>query len=85
MTLPLSHAKSSLLNSGQCARSCLTLQAVAREAPLSVGFFRPESWSGLPPPPPEDLPDPGIEPVSLSSLAMAGGLFTTTPPGKPVI
>ena len=34
---------------------------VARQAPLSVGFSRQESWSGLPCPPPGDLPDPGIE------------------------
>ena len=34
-------------------------------------------WSGLPCPPPGDLPDPGIEPTSLKSLALAGGFFTT--------
>ena len=37
---------------------------VARQAPLSVGFFRQEHWSGLPFPSPGDLPDPGIEPGS---------------------
>ena len=42
-------------------------------------FFRQEYWSGLPFPPPEDLPDPGIE---LTSPALAGGFFTTEPPGK---
>ena len=36
---------------------------VAREAPLSMGFFRQEYWSGLPCPPPGDLPNPGIEPA----------------------
>ena len=36
----------------------------ARQAPLSVGFPRPESWGGLPFPPPGDLPDPGSEPAS---------------------
>ena len=41
------------------------------------GFSRQEYWSGLPCPPPGDLPDPGIEPVSLVSLALAGGFFTT--------
>ena len=35
---------------------------VARQAPLSMGFFRQEYWCGLPCPPPGDLPDPGIEP-----------------------
>ena len=37
---------------------------VAHQAPLSMGFSRQESWSGLPCPPPGDLPDPGIEPES---------------------
>ena len=35
-------------------------------------------------PPPGDLPDPGIKPVSLASPALAGGFFTTEPPGKPL-
>ena len=39
--------------------------------------------TGLPYPPPRDLPDPGIEPGSLISPALAGGFFTTEPPGKP--
>ena len=42
-----------------------TLWTVAGWAPLSMGFFRQEYWSGLPFPPPGDLPDPGTEPVSL--------------------
>ena len=41
-----------------------------------MGFSRQEYWSGLPCPPPGDLPDPGIEPVSLLSPALAGGFFT---------
>ena len=41
-----------------------TLWAVAHQAPLSMGFSRQEHWSGLPCPPPDDLPDPGIEPAS---------------------
>ena len=53
----------------------------ARRAPLAMGFPRQEYWSGLPFPPPEDLPDPEIEPVSLVSLALAGGFFTTELPG----
>ena len=47
-------------------------------APLSMGFSRQEYWSGLPCPPPGDLPDPEIEPVSLMSPALAGGFFTTS-------
>ena len=41
-----------------------TLWTVACQAPLSIGFSRHEHWSGLPCPPPGDLPDPGIKPVS---------------------
>ena len=52
------------------------------KAPLSMGFLRQEYWSGLPFPSPEDLPNPGIEPASLTSPALAGGFFTTEPPGK---
>ena len=37
---------------------------VACQAPLSMGFSRPEYWSGLPSPSPADLPDPGIKPGS---------------------
>ena len=53
---------------------------VARQAPLSMGFPRQEYWSGLPCPPPGDLPDPGIKPASLTSPALAGGFFTTSAP-----
>ena len=67
-----------------CAKSlqwCSTLcnpQTVACQAPLSMGFSRQEYWSGLPYPPPGDLPDPGIEPVPLMSPALIGGFFTTS-------
>ena len=42
---------------------------VAYQAPLSIGFLRQEYWSELPFPFPRDLPDPGIEPMSLMSPA----------------
>ena len=42
-----------------------------------MGFSRQEYWSGLPCPLPGDLPNPGIEPASLMSPALAGGFFTT--------
>ena len=48
-----------------------------------MGFFRQEYCSGLPFPPPGDLPHPGIKPASLESPALAGIFFTTEPPGKP--
>ena len=59
-----------------CVRLSVTPQTLARQAPLSMGFFRQEYWSGLPFPPPGDLPDPGIKPLSLTSPALAGGFFT---------
>ena len=43
-----------------------------------MAFSRQESGSGLPCPPPQNLPDPGIEPLSLVSPALAGGFFTTS-------
>ena len=55
-----------------------TLWTVACQAPLSMGFSRQEYWSELPCPPPGDLPDPWIEPKSLRSPVLAGGLFTTS-------
>ena len=54
-----------------------TLWTVALQAPLFMGFSRLEYWSGLLCPPPEDLPDPGIEPTSLMSPVLAGRSFTT--------
>ena len=58
----------------------VTPWTVAHQAPLSMEVFRHEYWSGLPLPPPGDLPDPGIEPASLASSALAGGFFTTGSP-----
>ena len=56
---------------------------IAPQAPLSMEFSRQEYWSGLPFPPPEDLCNPGIKPVSLVSPALAGGVVTTAPLGIP--
>ena len=56
---------------------------VAHQAPQSMEFPRQEYWSGLPFPSPRDLPDPGIEPSSLTSPVLAGGFLTNEPPGKP--
>ena len=51
---------------------------VALQAPLSMGFSRQEYWSGLPCPPSEDLPHPGIEPVPHMSPILASRFFTTS-------
>ena len=55
----------------------VTLWTVAHQAHLSMEFSK-QYWSGLPCPPPGDLPNPGIKPVSLMSPAMARGLFVTS-------
>ena len=57
---------------------CATLWTVAHQAPLSMAFSRQEYWSGLPCPPPGNLPHPEIEPMSLTSPALASGFFTTS-------
>ena len=54
------------------------LWTVAHQAPLSMGFSRQKYWSELPCPPPRDLPNPRVEPVSLSSPALADRFFTTS-------
>ena len=48
------------------------------QAPLPMGFSRQEGGSGLPFPSPGDLPDPGIEPMSVTFPALAGRFFTTS-------
>ena len=57
-----------------------TLWTVAHQAPLSMRFSRQEYWSGLPflSPMGGGLPNPGIEPTSPVSPALAGGFFTTS-------
>ena len=54
-------------------RLFVTLWTIAHQASLSMGFPSQEYWSGLPCPPPGDLSDSGIKPVS---PALAGGFFT---------
>ena len=63
-----------------CVRIFATPWTVALQALLSKEFSRQEYWSGLPFPTPEDLPNPGIKPT-LPSPSLAGGFFTTVPPG----
>ena len=60
-----------------CVQLFVAPWTIAHQAPLSMGFSRQEYWSGSPRPPPGDLLDPGIEPLSLISPALAGGFFTT--------
>ena len=66
------HAKSLQL----CPTLCDPMDG-AHQAPLSRGFSRQKNWSGVQCPPPCDLPDPGIEPVSLTPPMLSGMFFTT--------
>ena len=59
-------------------RLFMTLLTVACQVPPSIGFSRLEYWGELPFLSPGDLPNPGIEPISLTSPAFAGGFYTTT-------
>ena len=74
-----------------CAQSlshiclCVTPQTVALQAPLSMEFARQEHWSGLPFPPPGDLPDLGIETEFAVSPAFQADSLPTVPSGKPTI
>ena len=66
-----------------CALSCLPLcDCMDCSLPGSTEFSRQEYWSGLSFPSPGHLLDPGIESVS---PVLAGGFFTTAPPGKPCV
>ena len=76
---------SRIYNMHACTLSCFsrvrlfaTPWTVACQAPLSRGFSRHAYWDGLPCPPPGNLPNPEIEPMSLTSPALAGGFFTTS-------
>ena len=57
------------------SNSFVTPWTAAHQSPLYVEFSKQEYWSGLPFPPPGDFPNPGIEPVSPASPALAGRLF----------
>ena len=58
-------------------RLFVTPGPIAHQAPLSMTFSRQECWSGLPCPPPRDLPYLGIDSATLTSPALAGKFFTT--------
>ena len=83
------HPDCSGINACVCVCVCVCVKSLqlfltlwphglAHQAPLSMGFSRQEYWSGLPCPPPGDLPHPGIKPKSFTFPALAGGFFTTS-------
>ena len=72
-----------MLYGTQVLQLCPTLcnpWTVAHQTPPSMGFSRQEYWSGLPCPPPVDLPDPGVDP---GSPALQVDSSLSEPPGKP--
>ena len=64
-----------MLSCISCVRLFESLWTVAHQALLSMGFSRQGYWSGLSCPPAWDLHNPGIEPMSLMSPALAGGVL----------
>ena len=66
-----------LLSCFSCLKLFVVPRTVVSQAPLSMGFSWQEYWSRLPFPLPGDPPNPGIEPVTLRSSALAGRFFTT--------
>ena len=70
---------------GLVTKTLATPWTVAHHAPLSMGFSRQVCWSGLPFPPPGDLPSGGMEPVSPVSPSLIARLFTTEPPGNSIV
>ena len=62
-------------------RFCDPMDSIACQAPLTMEFSRQEYWSGLPCPPPGDLPDPGIKPWS---PVLQADSLPSEPTGKPL-
>ena len=65
-----------------CVQLFATLWTAAHQAPPVKGFSRQENWSGVPFPPPGDLPDPAIE---STPSTLVDGFLTTESPGKSVV
>ena len=72
-----------LLSCFSRVRLSVTLWTPVHQAPLSTGCSWQEHWSGLPCPPPGDLPDPEIKPTSPASPALQADSSLTDPPAKP--
>ena len=68
-----------------CDQLFVTPWTIAPQAPLSMGFSRQEYWSGLPFPPPGDLPSPGTEPGSPVSPALQVDSLPLEPLGKSLL
>ena len=67
-----------VLGSFSCVRLFATQWTVTCQAPLFMGFCKQEYWNSFPCPPPGDPPNPGMEPATLVSPALAGKFFTAS-------
>ena len=67
-----------MLSCFSCVQLFATLWTLAGKDPLSMGFSKQECWIGLSYPLPGEFPYSGIEPMLLTSPALAGGFFTTS-------
>ena len=79
------HVHAGMLRRFRHIRHSATLRTVVCQAPLSMGFSRQEYWSGLPCPPPGDLPNPGANPCLWHLLHWQMGSWLLAPPGKPTV
>ena len=75
---------SCMLSYFSCVLLFVILWTLACQAPLSIRFSRKEYWNGLPCPPPWDLPDTGVEPVSFKSPTLKADSLSTESPWKPI-
>ena len=73
-----------MLSCYSCVQLFVTPYTLAHQDPLSMGFFLQEYWSRLPCPPPGDIPDPGIKPVSPASPAFQVDSLPAESSGKPI-
>ena len=64
---------------------CASMDCIVYQAPLSIAFFWQEYWSGLPFPPPGDLPNPGIRPASPAAPALQADSLPLSHQGSPLV
>ena len=74
-----------MLSRFTCVQFFVTLWTVAHQAPLSMGFSKQEYWSELPCPPPGDLPNPGIKPVSPEAPTVQADSSLLSHQGSPTL
>ena len=83
--LPCKHMCMFAKSLQSCLTLCDSMDYIACQAPLSMGFSKQEYWSGLPCPPPGDLPDPVIQPMSPVSPALQADSLSLSHQGRPLL